>query len=224
MVTGEHEINGVKYYFDENGYWLEDGQQPGTGDPVVDGSTLKVKAGELFDRDPNYRVRKSKSEASTELYNTRNIPDSEEIEILEKSGNWYRISSSLGTGWFSAAELKGIKSAYHERMKAFKTGGLADFTGPAWLDGTKSRPELVLNQEDTQNFIKLKDVLSSFMDNVRTSNSGTKSNGGDNYFDIDISVDEIASDYDVDQLTEKIKKTIYEDSLYRNVNMLSFHR
>jgi hypothetical protein len=27
----------------------------------------------------------------------------------------------------------------------YATGGLADFTGPAWLDGTKSRPELVLN-------------------------------------------------------------------------------
>mgnify|MGYP003508684415 CR=1 FL=1 len=31
----------------------------------------------------------------------------------------------------------------------FKTGGLADFTGPAWLDGTKARPEMVLNQKDT---------------------------------------------------------------------------
>jgi hypothetical protein len=35
----------------------------------------------------------------------------------------------------------------------YKTGGLADFTGPAWLDGTKSHPELVLNSRDTQNFI-----------------------------------------------------------------------
>jgi len=35
----------------------------------------------------------------------------------------------------------------------FKTGGLADFTGPAWLDGTPSAPELVLNATDTENFI-----------------------------------------------------------------------
>jgi hypothetical protein len=32
-------------------------------------------------------------------------------------------------------------------MSAFKTGGLADFTGPAWLDGTKSKPEYILNAE-----------------------------------------------------------------------------
>jgi hypothetical protein len=39
------------------------------------------------------------------------------------------------------------------RLKGYLRGGLADFTGPAWLDGTKSRPELVLNARDTQNFI-----------------------------------------------------------------------
>lgn len=35
----------------------------------------------------------------------------------------------------------------------YKTGGLADFTGPAWLDGTASKPELVLNATDTQNML-----------------------------------------------------------------------
>ena len=29
----------------------------------------------------------------------------------------------------------------------YATGGLADFTGPAWLDGTPSRPEYVLNAQ-----------------------------------------------------------------------------
>lgn len=40
---------------------------------------------------------------------------------------------------------------------AFKTGGMADFTGPAWLDGTKSAPEAVLNAAQTQAFLKLAD-------------------------------------------------------------------
>lgn len=38
-------------------------------------------------------------------------------------------------------------------IKAYATGGIADFTGPAWLDGTKSKPELVLNSGDTQNLL-----------------------------------------------------------------------
>jgi hypothetical protein len=34
-----------------------------------------------------------------------------------------------------------------KKFLQYKTGGLADFTGPAWLDGTKSRPEYVLNAD-----------------------------------------------------------------------------
>ena len=37
------------------------------------------------------------------------------------------------------------KSTLPTNMRyAFKTGGLADFTGPAWLDGTNTKPEAVL--------------------------------------------------------------------------------
>jgi hypothetical protein len=35
------------------------------------------------------------------------------------------------------------------KAKGYKRGGLANYTGPAWLDGTKSHPEMVLNAADT---------------------------------------------------------------------------
>lgn len=41
----------------------------------------------------------------------------------------------------------------------YKTGGIADFTGPAWLDGTPTQPELVLNAEDTQNMLKAVEII-----------------------------------------------------------------
>ena len=34
-------------------------------------------------------------------------------------------------------------------ITAYKTGGLVDFTGPAWVDGTKSKPEAFLSASDT---------------------------------------------------------------------------
>ena len=105
------------------------------------------------------------------------------------------------------------------KFTAFKTGGLADFTGPAWLDGTKSKPELVLNARDTENFLVLKDVLASLL-HLPTSTSSN----GDNFFDINIQVDEIADDYDVDQVVERVKQKIYEDSMYRNNNMINLLR
>ena len=103
--------------------------------------------------------------------------------------------------------------------KTYKKGGLADFTGPAWLDGTKSHPELVLNAQDTKNFIQLKNVLSDLMsDNI------SDGNGGDNYYEIHIEVDEIANDYDVEKLASKVKKIIANDSMYRNVNAINMLR
>ena len=100
----------------------------------------------------------------------------------------------------------------------YKEGGLADFTGPAWLDGTKSKPEMVLNSRDTENFIQLKDVLRSLLNGNNLNNS---SNSGDNYYEIHIEVDKLENDYDVDQVAEKVKKIINSDARYRNVNSIN---
>lgn len=40
-----------------------------------------------------------------------------------------------------------------ELWKAYAMGGLVDYTGPAWVDGTKDRPELMLNASDTENML-----------------------------------------------------------------------
>ena len=49
-------------------------------------------------------------------------------------------------------------AAYKEKEQKleyseYATGGLADFTGPAWLDGSPSKPEIVLNPKDTENLL-----------------------------------------------------------------------
>lgn len=103
-----------------------------------------------------------------------------------------------------------------KRTGMFETGGLADFTGPAWLDGTRSNPELVLNARDTQNFIELKDILAD----VR-KNGNFALNGGNNYYNIEVKVDQMSSDYDVDKAIDRIKARIAQDGAYRNVNTLS---
>lgn len=69
----------------------------------------------------------------------------------EKSGylkvRHHKLSSGV-TGWFKKSDVK-----------AYKTGGLVDYTGLAQLDGTPGKPELVLNAQDTANFIALKETL-----------------------------------------------------------------
>lgn len=107
---------------------------------------------------------------------------------------------------------------YLAKLRQFKTGGLADFTGPAWLDGTKSRPEYVLNSEQTERFFSLIDILEKY-----DAESGSQA-GGNNYFEIEINVDKLESDYDVEKVADKIRKMIYEDAVYRNVNAINHIR
>lgn len=116
---------------------------------------------------------------------------------------------------------KNSRNAFkNSKFKAYKSGGLADFTGPAWLDGTKAHPELVLNARDTENFIQLKDILS----NALKHDSDKTENSGDNYFEIHIDVERIEDDYDVEQLASKIKGIIQQDAMYRNVNFINHLR
>ena len=46
-------------------------------------------------------------------------------------------------------------------VKSYQSGGLVDYTGIANVHGSESRPEAVLNADDTKNFIMLRDAMRS---------------------------------------------------------------
>jgi hypothetical protein len=123
--------------------------------------------------------------------------------------NAYAYNGTLYREWKNGANFK----AYH-----YATGGLADFTGPAWLDGTPAKPEIVLNAKDSANFIQLKEILS---DALKGGSDNSNAARGDNYYDINVNVDTLSSDYDVEQVAKQIKKMIVNDSTYRNVNAIN---
>ena len=130
----------------------------------------------------------------------------------EKSGylkvRWHKQTSGV-TGWFKKSDVK-----------AYKQGGLADFTGPAWLDGTKSKPEYILNAEQTKSFFELVDVLGSLKGGINQNSQIT----GDSIYDVDINVESIGSDYDVEQLASTVKRMIVDDARYRNNNVINLSR
>lgn len=61
--------------------------------------------------------------------------------------------------WLTGKAKQGSSDAKKNHIPKYETGGIADFTGPAWLDGTKSAPEAVLNAAQTKAFMKLADNL-----------------------------------------------------------------
>lgn len=122
-------------------------------------------------------------------------------------------SAKIDKGWEPVFDNYGNIIRWIE--KRYATGGLNTTTGPAWLDGTPSKPEYVLNAAQTEAFFDLVNSQTKLAkDGVSSSTSG------DNYFDIDINVDKLESDYDVDRVADKIRKSLWEDSQYRNVNFV----
>ena len=82
------------------------------------------------------------------------------INAHGSNGDLYKYWTSTG---------KNNLSKYY--YSAFKTGGLADYTGFAWMDGTPNKPELVLNAKDTENFIGLRDVLRDMSQDTLSINN-----------------------------------------------------
>lgn len=81
-------------------------------------------------------------------YSTRKLAQDAAKEIIKKHG------------------LSGSKySTYY-----YKKGGIADFTGLAWLDGSPAEPERILSAEQTRSF----DNLVQIMDDLRTSGVSTE--------------------------------------------------
>ena len=85
--------------------------------------------------------------------------------VLDENSGYLKVRhhklSSGVTGWFKKSDVK-----------AYKTGGLVDYTGLAQLDGTPTKPELVLNAQDTENFLALKDTLRKLANQEITLQSG----------------------------------------------------
>lgn len=52
-----------------------------------------------------------------------------------------------------------VKASSVSKVPTYKNGGFVDYTGLAWVDGTKSNPEYMLNAEDTANFLKLREDI-----------------------------------------------------------------
>ena len=99
------------------------------------------------------------------------------------------------------------------KFKKYKTGGLVDYTGMAWVDGTAQKPEIVLNAKDTANFIELTKVLRQKM----ATSSGQQLQNV--YFNIKA---DIADDYDVDRLYKRLKDKMSNEMARGTVNKVGF--
>ena len=229
-ASGGFMLNGKKYEFNnKTGVWTGDGKtkldlnyNAGTGEYKFSGGEDISPPKEIAPKPTQPTEKPLKKGARVNIlsgykwWSNSGGGDSGNAYYWSKTGKITAVNSGArypyhvdgsqtGSGWMSS---RGIK--------AYKTGGLNTTTGPAWLDGTKTKPEYILNAEQTAGFLKMADHLAGLKEGTGFT--------GDNYFDINIAVDSISNDYDVEQMANKIKNIITEDSMYRNVNSINWIR
>lgn len=99
----------------------------------------------------------------------------------------------------------------YEYYNKYKKGGLVDYTGPAQVDGTPSRPEAFLSAEDTQRFMTAAELFAmSPLLNSSSAQNAVSSSVGDTSIEININVESISDDYDVDRLIKRVEDDINE--------------
>lgn len=108
----------------------------------------------------------------------------------------------------------------------YKAGGLVDYTGPAWVDGTKAKPESFLNADDTA---LLRSMLDSFT-YVKTapyithpgeSSFGT---GGINIGDVNVNLYEakLENDADYDLIAKKVGNAFTKELQKTGFNLAQY--
>lgn len=143
-------------------------------------------------------------------------------EVLKAVSDSKVVGPKAIKQWFpkaskTSAFRKAFNTVFTKGWSKYASGGMNYTTGPAWLDGTRAKPEAVLNATETKNFIALKDILSDVMGHITDNNTTTY---GDSTYEININVDHLNNDYDVDKVAKRVEKIITEDASYRNVTMV----
>ena len=130
------------------------------------------------------------------------------IKAIQNGWSSVYISSKGGTS-------KVVSSVKGDFGPAFKEGGILDFTGPAWIDGSKQKPERVLNPYQNELFETLvramermsKVQIPSMPDFGRIGENG---NSVMSIGDIIVNVDNLDTEDDYETIARKVSEIIME--------------
>ena len=118
-----------------------------------------------------------------------------------------------------------IVSKTDSYTKIYKSGGLVDYTGPAWVDGTKSRPEAFLSAIDTENIRNLLDAFSyiSVGSHIHPD-PGMFASSSQTYGDINIVINqaELKDDADYDTVARKVGQAITKQISKQGINLTGY--
>jgi len=122
-----------------------------------------------------------------------------------------------------SSTVEAIKKA--GRVDAYKKGGLVDYTGPAWVDGSKTRPEAFLDANDTESIRTMLNAFNyvkthPYMSHIDSSMYGNNTNVGD--INITINQAELKSDADYDAVARKVGQAFSKQLSRQGLNLSGY--
>lgn len=100
---------------------------------------------------------------------------------------------------------------YAPSWNKYASGGLVNYTGPAWVDGTPQKPESFLSSEDTKrigNAAKLLAALPAL--NYEPSSNSFSQIVGDTTIEVNINIESISDELDLENALDRMKKEIID--------------
>ena len=138
--------------------WLNQYMDSATGEVDQEGITAIATRNKSFDATlkkgkwPLYDATTLKKTNKT-IGNENNTTDLKITGYKEKDGSYYLLTNK-STKYLALSDFKNqstIKGYIdNKRLKKYKQGGLIDYTGLAWVDGSKTKPESILSAEQTE--------------------------------------------------------------------------
>ena len=132
---------------------------------------------------------------------------------LNKNSKYDVYKLSPNSSWSDGGRRSFDPRKGYTYYSSYKDGGYVNYTGPAWVDGTKTKPEAFLNAEDTANIRSMMDIMDVFINGISSlskNNYETNNQTISPNIEVNINVDSISNDYDVDQVADRVKKNILD--------------
>lgn len=146
------------------------------------------------------------------LLGEENLPEELKNKFLINTANMTAVPTG-GENYYIEIASRLNKKYGLAGFKKYADGGLVNYTGPAWVDGSHSKPEAFLSAEDTARIGEAAKILADlpWLGSNPTQNI-TNNRGGDVAVEINLNIDKLASDVDVDNMIERVKQEIVEVS------------
>ena len=185
-------------------------------------SGIKIKAQEQDWKNTISQHKSSKDSSGKQRnYVFSTGTDSYYFSTQQEMQDWYNKWKNSGKisgltkdskGNFAAKAKKRTGKHGFSNISGFRyaDGGLVNYTGPAWVDGTQNKPEAFLNAEDTKRIGQAAELLANLpiFNNTSNANNAVSATYGDTNVSVNITVESIADDYDVDRMMKRVEEKI----------------